>query len=221
MAIRVTPGTVLPTRHQLELEMEDDAGVDQWTETNVNTGASDYTGMALALSSGATANSTAIRQTGGETAVTRGSRFDKVDWSQPITIYCRFCIQANTTNGVSMFSLGKANADGYANLAKRGISIFRVANLALSGHVHNGTDLTATDLLTTLTATQVYDMRVESDGAGNVTWYLDGVAKGTTTAGPTTESASVDDSNWQLEVGNGADSAAQGLVLFGCWWESE
>lgn len=201
-------------RRELELSSS------EWSEANVvNSGTSALTGMAMSLSSGADANSTVVRKTGGETAITRGSRFDKIDFSKPITIWCRFTIQANTTNGVSQFTIGKDNNDAAVNLDKRGICIFRVADLALIVTVHDGTDLAAVDLNTTLTAFQVYDMRVESDGTGNVTWYLDDAPVGTSSAGPSTESASTDDSNWQMEVLNGADSAAQALAIFNVQWE--
>lgn len=207
---------------QLELGMQNTAGVDQWTETDVvGTGASDLTGMAWSLSTGATANSTVARKTGGETAITRGNRFDKIDFSKPITIWCRFCIQGATSTGVSMFSIGKDNNDAPGNFDKRAIAIFRVVNLVLAGAVHDGSGITGVTLDRTLTLNQVYDIRVESDGQGKVTYFLGNELLGSTTAGPSSESATADDSNWQMEVTNGANSAAQGLVIFGCWWESE
>lgn len=192
----------------------------QWDETDVvGTGESGLSGMAMALSSGTTARSTVARKTGGETGITRGSRFDKIDWSKNITIWSRFVIQGSTPTGVSMFSLGKNNSDGVANLSRRGISILRVVDLDLIVQVHDGTTLTGVDLNTTLTATQTYDMRMVSDGAGNVTWYLDDVELGTTNLGPKTESAAVDESNWQMEVANVANSASQALAIFNVQWE--
>src|SRR3990167_2070655 len=152
---------------------------------------------------------------GGETFVTRGVRFDEINWSRPITIWCRFTVSAATSTGAARFTLGKANATGVGNLATRGIG-FQVNNLLLLGLVHDGSTATPVSL-GTLTALIAYDMRIESDGRGNVSWYLDDVYMGTTALGPTGTST-VDDTNWYIEAGNGADSAAQAFTVSDVQW---
>jgi hypothetical protein len=56
--------------------------------------------------------------------------------------------------------------------------------------VHNGTTQTSVATTVALTATQISDYAIYSDGAGNVTLFLDGAQAATTSAGPTTASAS-------------------------------
>jgi len=57
--------------------------------------------------------------------------------------------------------------------------------------VHNGTSQTNVATTNALTATQVTDYVIYSDGAGNVTLFLDGVQAATTSAGPTGITASM------------------------------
>ena len=83
---------------------------------------------------------------------------------------------------------------------------------ALKGIAHNGTSEATVDLSTTLTANILTRVTIVSDGAGNIEWFVDGVSKGTTSAGPTGDSPS-HAGLIQVEADNGGDAAGQGISL--------
>ena len=68
------------------------------------------------------------------------------------------------------------------------------------------------DLSTTLTLMTTYRITIKSDGAGNVEWLVDGVSKGSSSAGPAV-TGTADESCWQLETANNADVASQSLQV--------
>jgi hypothetical protein len=195
-----------------------------WTDTVAGTGAvtrdsTNAAGFGISLTTGATAASTALSQTMGVMGISRGVRFDKLDWARPLTVWVRFSILAGTTNGIARITLGKANATGIGNLATRGIQ-FQVGNLTPTAGVHDGTSLAGVTLSTgVLVAATIYDLRLESDGRGNIGFYIDDVLRGSSAAGPSTVTPNADENNWQLEVSNGADSAAQALFVSDIQWQ--
>ena len=120
----------------------------------------------------------------------------RVDFSKKIWLFGRF--------GASNASfLGDANTilritvGGYATattgaLTSVGFGLSKVGGVAsfVNLVVHNGTTETSVATTVALTATQISEYAIYSDGAGNVTLFLDGVQAATTSAGPTTASAS-------------------------------
>jgi hypothetical protein len=86
------------------------------------------------------------------------------------------------------FYYGKAEADGIGDLTRRGMgwkvtggSGSRFLNL----QVHNGTTLTNVASSFAVTGNVAFDWDIISDGAGNVTLYVNGSSVATTSAGPT------------------------------------
>jgi hypothetical protein len=120
----------------------------------------------------------------------------QVDFSKKIWLFGRF--------GASNASyLGDANTilritvGGYATattgaLTSVGFGLSKVGGVAsfVNLVVHNGTTQTSVATTVALTATQISEYVIYSDGAGNVTLFLDGAQAATTSAGPTTASAS-------------------------------
>lgn len=110
-----------------------------------------------------------------------------IDWSKRVFFTCRVAGQppAFSTN-THRWMLGKSTSSGVAgDLSVRGIGV-KLSNGALQLMAHDGSNLTVVSTSFTPTSTQAYDLKVESDGAGNVTCYVNGTSVGTTTGGPTT-----------------------------------
>lgn len=80
--------------------------------------------------------------------------------------------------------IGNLNAKGF------GIRSTGAGN-ALALLVHNGTTLTAVNSSFTPSASQAFDFQIHSDGAGNVTLYVNGSSVATSSAGPTGASGSL------------------------------
>lgn len=83
---------------------------------------------------------------------------------------------------------GKTEADGVGDLVRRGFGWKMVGGAGsrfLLLQVHNGTTLTSVTSSFAVTANVAFDWDVESDGAGNVTLYVNGVSVATSSAGPT------------------------------------
>jgi hypothetical protein len=75
---------------------------------------------------------------------------------------------------------------------------------------HDGTTLTTTALTTAFVpvASRTYEIVTLSDGAGNISLYVDGTLLGTSTGGPTGNAASF--LWWQAEIENTSTSASAG-----------
>jgi hypothetical protein len=83
---------------------------------------------------------------------------------------------------------GKAEADGVGDLVRRGFGwkmIGGAGSRFLLLQVHNGTTLASVTSSFAVTAGVAFDWDVESDGAGNVTLYVNGTSVATSSAGPT------------------------------------
>jgi hypothetical protein len=114
----------------------------------------------------------------------------------------------STTGGVTdanytcAFYYGKAEADGVGNLTRRGYGWKMVGGAGsrfLELQAHNGTTLSSVTSSFAVTAGVAFDWDIESDGAGNVTLYVNGSSVATSTGGPT-GSVNVTAVAWQEEV---------------------
>lgn len=185
-----------------------------WTIANYSQLTQSVTGSAstgrsfpnLVIFTGTTAGSTGLAQSVAQTKLSRGKAQNVINWSKKILLSFTIIIDAATTNGISRFTLGKGNVDGVAALAKKGIGV-QIEDQALKGLAHDGSSLTTVDFSLTMTLGIVYQVKVVSDGAGNIEWFVDGVSKGTTSDGPTGD-GSAGNSVFQLESDNGADAVA-------------
>lgn len=138
-----------------------------------------------------------------------GQSHIKQNWAKAGFIAFRFAlVLASGANGIARVQIGRAGAANDAvDMDARGVGI-KIANTALSGLTHNGSALAAPSLSTTLVAGTTYHMLIPWDGAGNIEWFLDGVSKGTSAAGPATLS-DTNDTSLQVTAENGADSATE------------
>jgi hypothetical protein len=98
------------------------------------------------------------------------------------------------------------------NLAAKGFGIRSTgAGNALALLVHNGTTLTAVTSSFTPSASAAFDFQIHSDGAGNVTLYVNGSSVATSSAGPTGASGSLPcvsvESEATAAVASGANSS--------------
>jgi hypothetical protein len=114
----------------------------------------------------------------------------------------------STTSGVTdanytcAFYYGKAEADGVGDLTRRGYGWKMVGGAGsrfLQLQAHNGTTLSSVTSSFAVTAGVAFDWDIESDGAGNVTLYVNGSSVATSTGGPTT-SVNITAVAWQEEV---------------------
>ena len=171
------------------------------------TGSGSYTNTLgrLSASSGTTASSNSRVSTGTLTCLSPGQAQWILDWAKRCVLRFNFTVINATTNGISRAQWGRSgDVNDLANLDAKGIGI-RIDNLALKGLAHNGTSLRVVNLNTTLVAGTTYRMRIVSDGAGNVEWFLDGVSKGTSAAGPSS-AGSLPNTSIQITAENGADA---------------
>lgn len=184
---------------------------NNWTEALVGTGATTTGVRQLRVDSGGTNGGTALRRSGTNIGWSAGKNRAVLDWSKKIVIHAFIVQIASTTNGLARLSFGKGTADGVGVLVDKAIGII-LEDDAIKGLVHNGSDAATVDLSTTLTANIVSRVTIVSDGAGNVEWFLNGVSKGTSSAGPTGNSGS-NEVLLQMETDNGADSASHHLQM--------
>jgi hypothetical protein len=111
-----------------------------------------------------------------------------MDWSKRVSLLGRFALSQTspTNNNIFRFTLGKSNSQGIGDLVTSGIGVRCLYGEALEIQCHNGTTLT--NFTTSFTPTfnnTVFEVKVESDGAGNCTCFVNGNQIGTTTGAPT------------------------------------
>ena len=123
------------------------------------------------------------------------------DWSKPVWIAGRFGYSGSFNGDTSTtvrVTLGKT-ASTFGDLSTKGIGWKVLGGTAsnITLMVHNGTTLTTVSTGITLSSTAVFpattafaDWAIYSDGAGNVTMYLNGTSYATTSAGPSSGTSS-------------------------------
>ena len=134
----------------------------------------------------------------GYTAYSRSAAISLHDWTKKIWISGRCMIGHPTisttydgdANTFARISLGGYTAFGAGDMssAQRGVG-FKVAgggSAAMQLVVTNGTTVTSVTSSFTPTLRQVFDWKIYSDGAGNVTLFINDSQVATTTAGPST-----------------------------------
>jgi hypothetical protein len=174
-------------------------------------------GRYIFVSAGAVAGSTALRRT-STMALSRGVDPSIIKFANLRYVSFRINRNRGTANGKSWGFLGISVASPPAGVdpVTPGVG-FRIDNNALKGIAYK-TSLTEVDLSTTLTEKTIYDVSIVLDGAGNTTWYVDGVSVGTTDQAPVANSAA-NEGGIALWTTNGADAADCRLDLhdFSIW----
>jgi len=111
------------------------------------------------------------------------------DFSKRIIFGARIArnVASPDANSVWRLSIGKSQVTAtIGDLTGRGLMIKVAGSGALQLLVHNGTALTTTTSSFTPSNASAYDVNIVSDGAGNVTLYVNGSSVATSTGGPTT-----------------------------------
>ena len=167
------------------------------------------------VSSGATAAGTAARrQSEPSLGWSLGKANGVINWSKRVVIVVRFRAPGMSANGITRVLFGPADADGVKALDDKGIGFeCRTAAEDIFTSVHSGSALSSVDS-TQNASGNVQDMTIISDGAGNVSFYLDGVFLRTDTGGPTGDSTA-SHCTLNIQADNGVDNTNNELQVFG------
>lgn len=164
-----------------------------WTSTVVGTGITFQNFRDLVTDTGNTLNSSAILSLFMH-GLSRGKNTNVINWSKQIEVWFTFKVTGNLNGSIARLYLGKNSPFLVGDLALRGIGV-RVNQLGLNaniiGHTHNGAVLATVTLVNVPSDTAVV-VRIVSDGAGRVEWFVDGVSRGSSTGGPTGDSLTND-----------------------------
>ena len=110
------------------------------------------------------------------------------NWSKAFTATFRYSRNstASDSNSISRVIFGKAAASP-GDPAINSVGIRMTASNAMQLIVHNGTTLTAVTTNSSIAPTVpiTIDIKITSDGAGNVSLFVNDILEATTTAGPT------------------------------------
>lgn len=186
------------------------------TATVSGSGATGVAGRQLTLQTGTTANSRSQRvgEGGGTSDVWLNSpSFSQlgIDFSKQVTVGFALTVVSSSGATSDIYARLGRGAGTSGTLAAAGIGI-RIANLTMTGLVHDGTTLNTSATLKTLTAGSITTwVVIQSDGAGNVAFYIDGTLAATLTGGPTTTSSTA--ATFALEALNGATAASTRVHL--------
>lgn len=128
-----------------------------------------------------------------ENEFTSISTSTSIDFSKRASIAGRFRLSQNgaTTNNIFRFTIGKSGT-AVGDLSNRGFGVRCLYGNAMELQVHDGTTLrnvTSSFTPTIATSGTAFDVRVESDGAGNVTLFVNGSSVATSANGPTDQGA--------------------------------
>jgi hypothetical protein len=133
----------------------------------------------------------------------RGLAFGaSVDFSKRVQFGVRVArnVASPDSNSIWRFSIGKSiGTASPGDLSARGLMVKVAGSGALQLLVHNGTSLTATTSTYTPSNASAYDVVVVSDGAGNVTLYVNGSSVATSTGGPTSSSGGSPQLTFEVE----------------------
>jgi hypothetical protein len=145
-----------------------------------------------------------------------GSDRGVINFSKPTWIGTRVLRQtALDANAVIRLSLGKIFSDSKGDLTRRGFGFLITGTGNFECQAHNGTSLTkSTNGTTGLSNNAAVDIWVYSDGAGNVSLFVNGTQTASCTGGPTGESANTANALifeiQNIDTATAASSAAMG-----------
>jgi len=162
----------------------------------------------------------AIAYTNQFLGLSAGYTFTKLDFSKPIriggSIDCFSSVYVGDANNEMKIWIGQTNAlppTNYADPTSSAIGWKKTggASSTFTLMVHNGTTLTTQSSSATLNGSGlVSDWEIRSDGAGNVSLYINGTSVATTSAGPTTTQSNI--CTLQVAVGQTASAATRILI---------
>jgi len=168
--------------------------------------------MGMAVAGPTTVVGYGLRRSGGTAvpAISRGKGVGVIAWSRVVKMGAVLAWNNTDSNATVRMTFGKNSTDNAGNFAsgRRGIGVQRVGSGALEIITGNGTAVTtSTNSTFTPTNSQAIDILVSSDGAGNVTLYVNDSLVASCTGGPTTDSAN-NEHALQFEVENTGTTAS-------------
>ncbi len=177
------------------------------------TGAASLTARQYQIDTGAVPAGDCRIVTTTATGFSRGKARDIINWGKAIHARMQITALAGTAAGRSRVLIGETTTNAVDPVAAA-IGI-RIDGLAIKGLAFGGA-LQTVDLLTVLVAAQATQVDIQSDGDGNVRWFVNGVIKGTTALGPAADGAA-GASRVSASVANNADAANQTLEVHSLW----
>ena len=191
---------------------------DDYTQNAVNSGSVEYAPQRMRLlTSGSSGSSINLRQNAsGNSAwfLATGSR-QILSWSRRTVFHLKINAQAiDGANTIFRAGLGQNyDADTPIDLvsSNKGIQI-KVVNAEAYLLIANGTTLTTSASLGTISNNNEYDFVIESDGAGNWAAYLNGTLEESGTNAPTGNSPFLN-VNCVLSLTNGATAAIKDVFV--------
>lgn len=116
---------------------------------------------------------------------------------------------SSSANGKFFIRIGE-NSSTSGDLSGRGFGIC-IANTSLVGQTHNGTTKTDSSSLATMSSNNTTYVIIQSDGAGNVAFYINGSLAATLANGPTANGGNA--FGIAVEALNGSDSSNSRLQI--------
>jgi len=161
---------------------------------------------------------------------TSTTKADQVDFSKKVLIggyammgYSGSPDYRGDANTICRISLGGYSTNTTGDMTLKGIGLKKVGGVAsfVTLTVHNGTTLTDVASTVAIADGAGIQWQIYSDGTGNVTLYINGTQAATTTAGPTTATAS-GSACYREQVEAVATPAVRGLMSCnGGWFYTE
>jgi len=149
----------------------------------------------------------------------RGQTFGaSTDWSKKVVFGGRFVRNTVTPDSNSIFRFGvgrTGTTSADITASDKQVQIKVAGTGAVQLLCANGTNLSTTTSTFTPTNLQCYDVVVISDGAGNVTLYVNGSSVATSTGGPTSTTAGTNYNNFYLEAHNTSTLTNGAMVVYG------
>jgi hypothetical protein len=186
--------------------------------TATGTGSSNLFSYCRDIFTGATASSTSrismfpgVPYNGLEQGNQSGGRF--LPWNKRVTVSFSIVSSSTSTNSNMWFRLGETNAA--TDMAARGVGI-KVTNKTVILEVHNGTTRATSSTIATISGDYLQQhFLIQSDGAGNVSVWVNGAFVLTLAGGPTTAVNGV--TTIVAAVANNADAAQTQWTFMPVW----
>jgi hypothetical protein len=192
-------------------------GTNHWATTFTGSGGINQYESTFRISTGTTTGSSALaRGNAGSLFLisANGATSSTIDWNQRLRCRFDFGFTQNDANTVLRFQVGETySKTTVTDLDKKGMGI-KIINNSLYALTHDGTTLTTSAPLATPGASTKNQIVMDSDGAGNVTFYLNGAVLAVQTGGPTTSGAA-NDTAVNFSSQNGAGTKFHQCILSG------
>ncbi len=129
-------------------------------------------------------------------------------WTKPFVMAFAIAPISSTAAGEVWVKFSSSYYES-GDLSHRGVGI-KIAGTTAVGIYHDGTTGGSTGTLFSFGANdECHHVAIVSDGAGNITWIVDGAAAATTSAGPCTRETNpyLNKGIWSCEAANNGDAA--------------